>query len=262
MNSTPRISIVTPSYNQGEYLEETITSVLNQNYPKLEHIIIDGGSTDGSLQIIEKYASYIHYYVSEKDNGQAHAINKGLKRITGDIWSYLCSDDTLAPGALQECVAQFTETGADVVYGDCNFITSDGRVSRCKKSRPFRMDRLIRSNFIWQPSTFLRRHVLSTFGYLDESFRFAMDYEYWLRIGAAARFHYVPKVLSNYRLHLGSKTIGSTLGMVAEARDVRKKYGAGFLADWSYLNFAIWGQYSYRFRRWLYDWLARNSTQK
>jgi len=256
MQLMPRISIVTPSYNQAEYLEDAITSVLSQDYPNLEYIIIDGGSTDRSLEVIEKHASHIQYYVSERDNGQAHAINKGLKRITGDIWSYLCSDDMLAPGALRECVAQFEASGADVVYGDCNFITADGKISRCKKSRPFHMNRLIRSNFIWQPSTFLRKNVLATYGYFDENMHYAMDYEYWLRIGDAVKFQYVPRVLSNYRHHSSSKTMSSTLRMVAEARDVQKKYGAGLLADWSYLSFAIWGQYSYRIRRKLFDWLA------
>jgi glycosyltransferase involved in cell wall biosynthesis len=253
----PKISIVTPSYNQGNFLEDTVRSVLEQGYPNLEYIIIDGGSTDNSLDIIKKYSKRLAYYVSERDRGQTEAINKGLRRITGDVWSYLCSDDTLTDGTLRYCAEQFRTTGADIIYGNCNFVTVDGIVSRVKHARPFDRAQLLLDNFIWQPSVFLKRGLLDEFGYFDESLRYAMDYEYWLRVSRKATFNYVNRTLSNYRLHIGSKTIGSTLEHVNEARQVKKKYGAGFRADWAYFNFRFWGLHSYRARRLLFEWLAR-----
>ncbi len=261
MSAYPRISIVTPSFNQARFLEDTIRSVLDQGYPDLEYIIIDGGSTDGSLDIIRKYTAQLAFYSSERDNGQTDAINKGLRRITGDVWSYLCSDDTLVSGALHCCADVFMTTKCDVVFGDCNFVTVDGVVSRIKLAGPFDRDRLIRDNYIWQPSVFLRRGILEKFGYFDESLKYAMDYEYWLRISEGARFHYVGRTLANYRLHAGSKTIGSTVKHVNEARQVKKRYGAGIRADLTYLNFRTWGIHLYRIRRFLFDWIAARRSR-
>ena len=251
-----KISVVTPSFNQGGFLELTMQSVLNQGYPDLEYIVIDGGSSDNSVEIMRKYQSSLAYWVSEKDRGETEAINKGLKRVTGDIWCYLCSDDTLAAGTLARVVEAFHRTNADVVYGNCNFITSAGLVSRVKRPGPFDHTRLLKGNYLYQPSVFLRRSVLDKYGFFDESLHYAMDYEYWLRASQSMRFAYVDEVLSNYRLHLNSKSMSAVTRMMNEARSVQKRYGAGGRADWTYFMFILWGRHYYRLKRSLFDKLA------
>lgn len=254
----PRISIVTPSFNQAPYLEITIRSVIEQNYPDLEYIIIDGGSTDGSVDIIRKYEKYVNAWVSEPDRGQAHALNKGLRMISGEIWGWLCSDDTLAPGALEKISRAFAaDPNAAVIYGNCNFIDEKGRVTREKKPGPFSRSRLMRNNFLYQPATFARSDCLKKYGFLDESLHYAMDYEFWLRFDPGERISYLNEWIADYRLHLSSKTMGDTLEMVKEMTQVKKKYGAGFRADWTYGNFLVWGIHYYRWKRRFFAWMAR-----
>lgn len=254
----PKISIVTPSYNQGQFLEGAIQSVLEQKYPNLEYIVIDGNSSDNSVGIIKRYEKHLTRWVSEPDGGQTEAINKGLKMATGDIWAYLCSDDTYAPGAFRECVRAFEQNpDAAVVYGGCNFIDTKGRVTRVKPSGPFDRRKLLKDNYIFQPSVFLRHRVLETHGFLDESLHYAMDYEYWLRISLHERFVYVDRILSNYRLHSSSKSIRDVLKMYGESVPIKKIYGAGFRADLDHLKFKLWGRYYYRAKRKFFDWAAK-----
>lgn len=215
MNEYPKISIVTPSYNQGRFLEETIQSVLNQNYPNLEYIIIDGGSSDNSVEIIKKYENNLAYWVSEKDRGQTHAINKGLKRATGHIIAYLNSDDVYLPRCLEK-VANFFNNNSeiDIVYGDCHIINEVGE--SVKKKKEIHFDYLMGcfigfGLIIIQPSTFMRRGVVEKVGYFTEDFHFAMDSDYWFRCAQKGiRFRHMPHFLSGFRWHDDSKTKSSS----------------------------------------------------
>jgi glycosyltransferase involved in cell wall biosynthesis len=161
----PKISIVTPSLNQAGFLEDTICSVLSQEYPNLEYIVIDGGSTDGSVDIIKKYEKNIFFWSSAKDQGQASAINKGLRMISGKIWSFLCSDDTYAPHALNKIVNAFhCHPAAEVVYGNCNFINDNNLVTRVKKPGSYDRNKMLKNNYLYQPAVFARSEVLQRYG--------------------------------------------------------------------------------------------------
>lgn len=222
----PKISIVTPSYNQGHFLEETIQSVISQRYPNLEYIIIDGGSTDDSISVIKKYANHITYWVSEKDNGQTDAVNKGFKIATGDIIAWINSDDTYLPGAFAAVAESFQACTVDVIYGDYILITEQGEEYIKRYEVPFHFNMLVYGvNFIGQPSSFIRRSVLDRFGWPNARLQYAMDLEYWLRISSkGAHFMHIKKFLSNYRLHESSKTILGGSGHRTEFDQVRRLY--------------------------------------
>jgi len=225
--SWPKISIVTPSYNQGQFLERTILSVLNQNYPNLEYIIIDGGSTDGSVEIIKKYEKYIAYWVSEKDSGQADAINKGLRISTGQILAYLNSDDTYAPAALNNMVQYLTgHPDIDAIYGICNIIDENDQIVNQWHPAEFDIRALVRSGIstIPQQTVFFRRHILEKIGFLDTSLRHAMDYEYWIRTGKKFRVQKTPYVLANFRVHERSKTSLESSGQWQESCRISDMY--------------------------------------
>jgi glycosyltransferase involved in cell wall biosynthesis len=205
----PPISIVTPSYNQGHFLEETIQSVLSQNYPNLEYIVIDGGSTDNSVQIIKRYEKHLAYWVSERDRGQTDAINKGLKRSRGEFVNWINSDDRLAPGALAriaEGVAKHPQ--ADFVYGDTDILIEDGSVLQTRPETRFN-GFILRygANVFAQPSCFFRRTLAERIHWLNEELHWSMDYDFWIRAAAAgARFAHVEGVIGQFRLQGGSKT--------------------------------------------------------
>lgn len=205
----PRVSIVTPSFNQGQFIEETIRSVLLQGYPNLEYIIIDGGSNDGSVEIIRKYEPWLAYWISEPDRGQAHAINKGFAHATGDWIAWLNSDDVYCPGAVQTQVGYLlAHPDVDVVYGDCRYVNQSGEAVRYAYSRPFDFLELLRFTIPYQPTLFMRRSVVTRTGWLDCSFHHAVDSEYWLRLHSnGARFAYNPRLIAIYRLHSSSKTV-------------------------------------------------------
>jgi glycosyltransferase involved in cell wall biosynthesis len=205
----PLVSIVTPSYNQGKFLEATICSVLSQDYPRLEYIIVDGGSTDNSLEIIRKYADQLAWWVSEADRGQTDAINKGFAHAHGEIFAWLNSDDTYEPGAVRaavEYLLRHPEIG--MVYGDANFIDEQGRVIGKFDARPTDYRRLRRGYVhIPQQAAFFRAALWHQVGPLDPSFYFAMDYDLWVRIAARAPIAYIPQTWANFRLHLQGKTL-------------------------------------------------------
>ncbi len=205
----PRVSIVTPSYNQAEFIEETIRSVLLQGYPNLEYIIIDGGSTDGSVEIIRKYAPWLAYWVSEPDRGQSHAINKGFERATGEVLAWLNSDDTYEPGALGK-VAEFLRAHPDVgmVYGDCRKIDDQGRFIGTCPARAFDMKPLVCNQwFIPQQSAFFRQSVLRAVGAVKEDLHLVMDWDLWLRIALTGfKIVYVPALLASFRIYPETKT--------------------------------------------------------
>jgi glycosyltransferase involved in cell wall biosynthesis len=213
----PRVTVVTPSYNQAEFLEATILSVLDQNYPNLEYIIIDGGSNDGSVDIIRKYEDRLSYWISELDRGQTHAINKGWERSTGAILAYLNSDDLYLPGAIADSVdllQRHPET--DLVYGSMQTIDEHGALLNRIRPGPFSLDRLARSCFIPQPTVFFRRSLLSQIGLLNESRRFCMDYECWLRAAKVTTPQWLDRFTASFRYHPASKSSSTLGGFLAE----------------------------------------------
>lgn len=206
----PLVTIVTPSYNQANFLEATIRSVLEQDYPRIEHFIIDGGSTDGSLDIIMKYASRLAGWVSEKDKGQTDAINKGFARATGEILAWLNSDDTYEPGAVGAAVEALRgrpEVG--MVYGEANYIDENGRVIGRFPAAQTDYTRLRRGYVhIPQQASFWRADLWKKIGPLDSSFYFAMDYDLWVRLARISTLQYLPgQVWANFRLHAGGKSV-------------------------------------------------------
>ncbi len=207
--SHPLVSIVTPSFNQARFLEETICSVLSQDYPSIEYWIIDGGSADGTRQVIERYADRLAGWVSEKDGGQTDAINKGFARATGKYLAWLNSDDTYQPWAVSEAVAYLeAHPATGLVYGDAHLIDEDGRIIGKFAARQTSLARLRRGYVhIPQQSAFFRADLWRKVGPLDPSFYFAMDYDLWVRLAAQGEIRYLPHVWANFRLHGAAKTI-------------------------------------------------------
>ena len=198
----PKISIITPSFNQGQYLEETILSVLNQDYPALEFFIIDGGSTDSSVEIIKKYAHRLTYWESKPDRGQSHAINKGFRMASGEIVAWLNSDDLLAPGALKVVAQAWQQNpGLGLISGQTEIIDQAGKpTGNIFGSEPNVINSLLSSeNPISQPSTFFSTSALKEVGFLDETLHMSMDWDLWLRIGARYPTLFIPKMLSKSR---------------------------------------------------------------
>ncbi|HJR79475.1 MAG TPA: glycosyltransferase family 2 protein [Anaerolineales bacterium] len=208
-SSLPLVSIVTPSFNQARYLEATIQSVLSQDYPRIEYIIVDGGSNDGTVDLIKKYESKLSWWVSEEDQGQTDAINKGFAQARGEILAWINSDDTYEPGAVSAAVRYLREhPEAGMVYGDCNFINEHGGVIG-KFGSAQTSYRLLRRGYahIPQQTMFFRADLWRKVGPLDPTFYFAMDYDLWTRIAARSEIKYVPQTWANFRLHTSGKTI-------------------------------------------------------
>ena len=211
MTGKPLVSIVTPSFNQSIFLEDTIRSVLDQDYGNIEYILIDGGSTDGSLEIIRKYADRLAYWVSEKDLGQTDALNKGFAAAHGSVLAWLNSDDTYNPGAISEAVDYLTahpDTG--MVYADLDFIDENNRVIGRFPAAQTDLQRLRRGYVhIPQPASFFRAEHWRKVGPLDPTFYFAMDYDLWVRLAGKAPLRYVAETWAAFRLHGGAKSIAA-----------------------------------------------------
>ena len=228
----PLVSIVTPSFNQAAFLEATIRSVLEQEDARIEYIIIDGGSTDGSVDIIKRYADRLAYWVSEPDRGQTDAINKGFARASGQVLAWLNSDDLYRPGALREAVA-FLQANpqAGMVYGDADFIDADGRVVGKFPAAQTDLARLRRGYVhIPQQAAFFRGDLWRRVGPLDPSFYFAMDYDLWVRLAAEAPLVYLPRPWAAFRLHAAAKTIASDERCWPEMLRVHYRQGGSWLA--------------------------------
>jgi len=205
----PRVSIVTPSYNQGRFIEETIRSVLLQGYPDLEYIIIDGGSTDGAVDIIKRYEKWLTYWLSERDRGQSDAINKGWRMAKGEILAYLNSDDIYTPSAVETGVNYLVaHPDISMVYGDGDFINESGEVTEHCRAQDLDLKRLLCSyDHVPQPTVFFRREVLDAVGYLDEDLHLAMDLDYWIRICSRFRAGRVRETLAVMHLHPDAKFV-------------------------------------------------------
>lgn len=201
----PKISIVTPSFNQGQFIEETILSVIGQGYPNLEFIIIDGGSTDNTVEIIKKYEKNIDYWISEKDNGQSHAINKGFARATGDIFAWLNSDDMYMPGALAYIAQRVRTQSMGIYFGDClHFKESESGVQSWGSTvaHMHAYAKLENVDYIIQPSSFWTKEVWQSVGTLREDMYYAFDWEWFLRAKyKGIALHGLGKTLSMYRIH-------------------------------------------------------------
>jgi glycosyltransferase involved in cell wall biosynthesis len=242
----PRISVITPSYNQVDFIETTILSVLEQGYPDLEYIVMDGGSTDGTLDILRQYEDRLTW-ISEPDRGQAHAINKGLVRTNGEVVAFLNSDDVYAPGALHAVGAYFaTHLQAQWLSGRCNIINEDGREIRKAITAykhfwlGFRSYGVLQVlNYISQPATFWRRGLLDEVGCLNEDLRYTMDYEYWLRIGQVHRLHALRQRLAGFRLYAVSKSGGGFEDQFAEEMAVSKRFASPLIAQLHRLHNAL-----------------------
>ena len=209
-------------------MEETIRSVLLQGYPDLEYIIIDGGSTDESVGIIRKYEPWITYWVSEPDAGQTDAVNKGISKGSGDVLAWLNSDDVYCPEALRR-VGRYVATSphVDLIYGDCEMIDGSGRVYDRFNVRSGDLFRLLKENFIAQPSAFWTRRAWEKTGGLDENLHYVMDYDLWLRMFVGGMTPvYIPTVLSRFRYHDASKSTVNTIQFGREYLDVLDKISA------------------------------------
>jgi glycosyltransferase involved in cell wall biosynthesis len=207
----PKITLVTPSYNQGQYLEETIRSVLLQEYPNLQYLVIDGGSTDGSVDVIRQYEGSLSYWTSQRDEGQSDAINKGMVRATGEILGWLNSDDVLCPGALHTVAEAWRR------HSPCHFLTGDGeyvstnraQVVHTIRARAYSFADLLhfaKGKYLPQPSVFFSRKAFEKVGGLDTGLTYAMDFDLWLRLRLRYPLHYVSVCLSQLRLHEDAKT--------------------------------------------------------
>ena len=246
MKPLPRISIITPSYNQVDFIETTILSVLEQEYPDLEYIVMDGGSTDGTLDILRKYEDRLQW-VSEPDRGQAHAINKGLARASGEVTAFLNSDDVYAPGALRAVGAYFADHAeAQWLTGKCSIIDEKGQEMR-KAITAYKhfwlgfrsYDVLQVVNYISQPATFWRRGLLQEIGSLNEDLRYTMDYEYWLRIGQRYRPHVLRHRLAGFRLYTASKSGGGYEDQFAEELAVCRRFSSPLVVQLHRLHNAL-----------------------
>jgi glycosyltransferase involved in cell wall biosynthesis len=229
----PLVSIITPSFNQAGYLEAAIQSVLSQDYPRIEYIIVDGGSTDGSRAIIEKYAGRLAWWVSEKDQGQTDAINKGFARARGDVLAWLNSDDAYEPGAVGRAAKYLYEhPDVGMVYADCNYIDARGRVIGRFPAAQTDYARL-RRGFVHIPqqTMFFRSSLWKQVGPLDPSFYFAMDYDLWTRIAARSKIQYLPgETWASFRIHGSGKTILADDRCWPEMLRVHYRDGGSFFA--------------------------------
>lgn len=212
----PKISIITPSLNQVNFLEQTITSVLSQNYPNLEYIIIDGGSTDQSVEIIKKYKKHLAYWVSKPDRGQSDAINKGLRKATGEVINWINSDDYYEKGALTAIADAFRDKEVNAVCGKGKIVRQDGELVRYSRGTDVYNDNLAKTigwARIDQPETFFRRQVLKKTGLLNPNLHYVMDKAWWINYLLIFGLDGVRKfddILVNFRLHEASKTVSQS----------------------------------------------------
>jgi len=232
MPALPLITIVTPSYNQGRFIEQTIHSVLSQDYPKIECLVMDGGSTDDTIRILRQFNDEITW-VSEKDLGQAHAINKGFKRAKGEIIAWLNSDDWYIAGTFRKVADAFARNPQiSMVYGEGYHVDENGNRLERYPTEPFNLERFRETCYICQPTVFLRRSVLDSVGCLDESLHYGLDYDYWIRVGKQLHVLYLPEYLACSRIYASAKTLRSRVPVHKESIRIMKKHFEGVCSKW------------------------------
>ncbi len=251
-----RFSIVTPSFRQAAFLPECLASVrtaaARATGHEVEHLVLDGGSEDGTVEILRKAEDV--QWVSEPDRGQTHAINKGLARSRGEVLAYLCSDDLYEPDSLRLVAGVFAaRPEVDVVYGDYYFLEGRSGWKRRKVAGPFSPERLDAGNFLSQPAVWWRRRVYERFGGFDESLRYCMDHEYWLRIARGTRWHYLAEPLATARLHGGSKTGSQLAEAWTEAARMLTRQGWRWKPWAEAMAMRLWGRHFYRAKRFAFE---------
>ena len=226
------VSVVTPSFNQAHFIEKTIQSVLSQEYSHIEYMVVDGGSSDNTTEILRRYENRLAWWVSERDQGQTDAINKGFARATGDIFAWLNSDDSYESGAVSAAVRYLEDhPQVGMVYGACNFINEDGQVIGKFDARQTSHRRIRRGyNHIPQQTMFFRAGLWRQVGPLDPSFHYAMDYDLWTRISARSEIKYVPQTWANFRLHTAGKTLLADERFWPEMLRVHYRDGGSFFS--------------------------------
>lgn len=212
----PLVSIITPSYNQGAYLADTIDSVLAQNYPHIEYGIVDGGSTDGSVDLIRKYESRLDWWISEPDEGQAHAINKGMNKVQGEIVAWINSDDFYLPHAVDRAVRVFEQQSAGMVFGDGLTVDAKGYPLNRLSPGEWGLSDLMRFRIICQPAVFFRRDVWQEAEGLDPTFHYMLDHQLWIKIAAQHAVVHVEQLLAASRHHASAKNVASASGFSEE----------------------------------------------
>ncbi len=225
-NDLPRLSVVVPSYQQGQFIERTIRSIVDQGYPNLDLILMDGGSTDQSMEIVERYRKHFSVIVSTRDGGQSAAIREGFKRATGEYISWLCSDDTYCPGALL-AVGRYLAANPQTkfVYGDTNIIDSSDRVVAHKRSAKFVLG-VMKYAFLTVPqmSAFWSKSLYDEVGGVDGSLQFCMDYDLFVRMGSRSAPAHIDLTIGNFRVHPSSKTTNLESVRLAEDELVHTRY--------------------------------------
>lgn len=219
-----KVSIVTPSFNQGRFIERTLQSVASQTGAEIEHVVFDGGSTDNTVDILKRFTPPVRW-VSKKDKGQTDAVNQGILATDGEIIGWLNSDDVYYPGAIARIVAFFeANPEVDLVYGMADHIDEEDRAFETYPTEFWDFERLQDTCFICQPALFFRRSVVTKYGLLDESLDYCMDYEYWLRLGKnGARFSFLEEKLAGSRLYAENKTMSAKVRVHKEINDMFKK---------------------------------------
>jgi glycosyltransferase involved in cell wall biosynthesis len=245
MPTGPTVSVVTPSYNQGPYIESTIQSVITQDYPNIEYLVMDAASTDNTVDLLRHYSA-LHpdkmRYVSEKDRGQTHALNKAVAQTHGPILGWLNSDDTFAPGAVSAAVEFFARhPDVDLLYGDANFTDPHDRIiARCAHVEPYNWHRFVHySDFIVQPAAFFTRRAFEAVGGADESLHYAMDYDLFLKIASRFKVAYLPKVLANYKWFGENKTAIGGWDRLGEIERIASAFGARGLPAYTRIEAAF-----------------------
>ncbi|MGH9628378.1 MAG: glycosyltransferase family 2 protein [Bryobacteraceae bacterium] len=230
----PLVSIVTPSYNMARFLGETIESVLSQDYPHIEYIVMDGGSTDGTVDLLRKYEGRLRY-LSEPDKGQGDAVNRGFRLSEGQIFTFLNADDTYLPGAVSAAVRAFeAHPQAGVVYGDAYHVKEGGEIIGPYPTQAFDPERFRTQCYICQPASFLQRDVFERAGMLNPELHFALDYDLWIRISRLAPMRKIDEYLATSRMHENNKTLGQLPRVFEEVFGVLKKHYGYIPANWMY----------------------------
>jgi len=226
LGPSPRVSIVTPSYNQGRFIRRTIESVLAQSYKNIEYLVVDGGSTDETHEVLRSFGDRVRW-VSETDSGQAAAINKGLNAASGQIVGFLNSDDVLLPHAIEHVVEHFRNNlECDLVYGDAQYIDDSDAVIGTYRTAEYSFERLMEDCCICQPAAYWRASAGNAVGRLDEELQYAMDYDFWIRLDRAGFvLQHMPKTIAQSRLHVGAKTLRARPEIYREIFDVCRSRG-------------------------------------